>query len=282
MKLEEQKRGFTLIELLVVIAIIAILAAMILPALARAKQSAIATNCMSNKKQMHVAWTMYAGDFNDYYAINADRSYDYTNGSAVMHSWCEGVMDWTTSTDNTNTVEMGSSAYSSMGPYVASNPKIYWCPADSYEVSAQVAQGWPHRCRSVAMNAAIGGGNKAGAGSGGVGWNTYPILKGANFTTPGPANSWLFLDENPESIDDAILYINPAETNGTGNITELPSDLHNFGGAVSYCDGHAEIHKWQTRQVTVTVNAGTTLVRVLVLNNADLAWLAQRTPSAPP
>ena len=128
------------------------------------------------------------------------------------------------------------------------------------------------------MNAAIGGGTKTTT----VGWTTYAVVKGANFTTPGPANTWLFLDENPESIDDAILYINPAETNGTGTITELPSDLHNFAGTVSYCDGHSEVHKWQTSQVKVTVNAGTTLTRILVLNNADLAWLSQRTPSAPP
>src|ERR1700678_3794951 len=77
-------KGFTLIELLVVIAIIAILAAMLLPALSRAKTEAVSTQCLSNKKQMQLSWAMYVNDFNDYLPINADQSQPYTVGGVTM------------------------------------------------------------------------------------------------------------------------------------------------------------------------------------------------------
>jgi prepilin-type N-terminal cleavage/methylation domain-containing protein/prepilin-type processing-associated H-X9-DG protein len=271
----KHKRGFTLIELLVVIAIIAILASLLLPALSRAKQEAWGVNCLNNKKQLQLAWTMYAGDFNDRLAINADQSMPY-NGS---QSWCEGILDWTSDTQNTNYQYLISQKVASMGPYVVNSYPLYWCPADTYLSSAQRKQKWAHRCRSIAMDGAIGDGKKYTFSNWGAEQMWWAVKMGS-LANPGPAKSWVFIDEHPDSIDDEILYVNPAEKNGTGVFTELPASFHNKSCGVSFADGHAELHKWLAAE-TVHPVTYSTINQVTVTLSPDLAWLAQRTPNAP-
>jgi prepilin-type N-terminal cleavage/methylation domain-containing protein/prepilin-type processing-associated H-X9-DG protein len=272
-------KGFTLIELLVVIAIIAILAAMLLPALSKAKQSAEAVNCLNNKKQMQLSWTMYANDYNDRLAINSDQSEQFVQGNLTMQDWCEGIMDWTTSSQNTNYGYLINPAVSTLGPYNVKTYTVYWCPADSFLAPNQRSLGWNHRCRSISMDGAVGDGVKytfSNWGSDKMWW----AIKSSDLTAPGPAMSWVFIDEHPDSIDDEIMYINPAETNGTGVFTELPGGLHNNACGVSFADGHAEIHKWMAAE-TVHPVTYSTVDQVNVTASPDLAWLSQRTPHAP-
>jgi len=297
MKLDREKldrriarMGFTLIELLVVIAIIAILAAMLLPALSAAKQKAQSINCMSNKRQLIVASIMYAGDHKEFLPINSDANPPNNwlyNGSP---SWVTGLMDWTPSQQNTNTSYLTDSRYSLIAPYISGNYKVYQCPADMFASPPQRAKGWDHRCRSVAMDGAVGDGNKYGVNSAtGVGtpfgWTQWYLgRKTTDFHSPGPSQCWVFSDEHPDSIDDGVMY---TANYPVAMFTELPGNQHGGACGLAFADGHAEVHLW-TGPVMTSHTAvkylgphdnGVTQQVPCSAGDPDMLWLAQRTPA---
>jgi prepilin-type processing-associated H-X9-DG protein len=194
-------------------------------------------------------------------------------GSPRIPSWAYGLINWGSTPDNTNTQCLTDSRNALLGSYTANAVKIYVCPTDSYLSPVQKQRGWINRIRSVSMNAAVGEGAKFD-----FGWGPFfAAKKSTDLTLPGPSQSWVFTDEHPDSIDDTILYINPASTNGTGVFTELPSSDHNGACGLAFADGHSEIHKWRDPQ-TVRPVTYILLDRVNVTADQDLAWLSQRTP----
>jgi prepilin-type N-terminal cleavage/methylation domain-containing protein len=289
-----KKSGFTLIELLVVIAIIAILAAILMPVLRAARERAMSANCMSNKKQLQIAAIMYTTDNNDLLPFNPDQS--VTTAGALP--WIAGVMDWSTSSQNTNLSYLVNSAYSGLASYTSTQPGVYHCPADIYlKPGVQTGLGWSYRVRSVAMDAAIGGGNatpslpgsKPASSLAGL-YAMYPngmfyATKSSQLRNPGPSDSWVFTDEHPDSIDDGILYVSPyfATTGGAGVFTELPSSLHDRADGISFADGHAEIHKWLDGRTCIPVGyvslSGSSKLNMFNPGSQDLLWLAQHTPN---
>jgi prepilin-type N-terminal cleavage/methylation domain-containing protein/prepilin-type processing-associated H-X9-DG protein len=250
-------KGFTLIELLVVIAIIAILAALLLPGLARAKQQAQGVKCMSNLKECTLAWLTYNTDFKGVFPYNSEGDVsDPTPGAYNPQGWVFGWQGYSGTSQapdpldsNTNPAYCLSANYAQLGPYIKSIG-VYRCPADRSGDLPNGA-GLP-RQRSYSMSESIGANTNGSAVDPTQGYylpsTTFRVyLKESDLGRPSPAKLWLLTDENADSINDgAFAFAMPSGTASTPACSwiDVPSKRHNNACGFTFVDGHSEIHRW--------------------------------------
>jgi prepilin-type N-terminal cleavage/methylation domain-containing protein/prepilin-type processing-associated H-X9-DG protein len=296
--------GFTFVELLVVMATVAILALLLLPALAGTKPNSQAFQCLENERQLILGWQMYAADNTDLLPPN---DYPYTTAYAAqstatqakLKNWVVGTME--------QPLDAGDAPASSghselldpntlLSPYLT-NTAVYRCPADDYidPPTRKV------HVRSYSMNSAVGTiwntyynngspqlgsplqggwlpGNAYNASQ--TTWLTYGKI--SSFSRPGPANTFVIMDENPYSINDGALEASAVATPGNTYLIDSPAGNHNGAAGISFADGHVIIHKWQDSRTYTSQGqqSGGSILTHQSPDNPDCFYLAPIT-SAP-
>ncbi len=261
------RRAFTLIELLVVIAIIAILAAMLMPVLSRAKQHAQGALCLNNGKQLMVALHLYTSDNNDFYPPNPD------DGNTIAgYNWCGGAAG-IGEADEFNPDILLDPNRSLLINYLGHNPALFRCPADLrlglYQGAnpSLIGQTVP-AARTFSMSQAVGtidpGFAATYSSHSGVPnlpvtgpwltgvwhqnlhnnpWRTFGKI--SDVGPPSPSDLWVIVDEDASGLNDAAFameMVNPYWH-------DLPGTYHNIGCGFAFADGHSETHRWQYRAI---------------------------------
>jgi prepilin-type N-terminal cleavage/methylation domain-containing protein/prepilin-type processing-associated H-X9-DG protein len=252
-------RAFTLIELLVVIAIIAILAALLLPALSRAKAKATGISCMNNLKQLQLASMIYAGDNNDKLVLNRAINASSVPPPTENDCWVFNLINWGGGDWCTNPERAKTGL---LGDYTGKSVAVYKCPADTKSAH----DGLP-RIRSYSMNKYMG--NKSDGSS----WMFF--VKSGDVVRP--ANYFVFLDEHPDSINDGFYACDgPPPSGNVQNWADLPASAHGGACGFSFADGHTEIKKWRDGTTIVPVTEGNVLGRQTLGNTSDITWVNER------
>ena len=263
-------KAFTLIELLVVIAIIAILAALLLPALAKAKENATGIACMNNNKQIMLAWSLFASDHED----RIPYASAYKSEPTWPFAWAVGVLRQTGLNEDLSFVTEGS-----IKKYVGNSKDVFKCPADKAIITNNRGQKI-YRDRSYSMNIFMGG------------WSGWPFSEDRRWTTyrkieeiRNPSNRWVLLDMRGESINAGNYRVDMAGYPGDENQycfrQDWPGVYHNNATNFSFADGHCDKQRWLDKRTLVPpipIPGG----RVGSRGNLDIAWMQERTTEKDP
>jgi type II secretory pathway pseudopilin PulG len=264
--------------LLVVIAIIAVLAALLLPVVDKAKFKAQGVYWLNNHRQLCLAWRMYSDDNQDRLLYASEDPY---NPPTTAGAWVTGYLDFDPANaanwDPALTIEK-----SPMWPYCGKNLSIWKCPADRSYVRVN---GQPRpRVRSMSMNVYLGGwGGTYGNWDLVLGsvYSAFRIyLKQSDLSNPGPANIFVFLDMREDSIDMGNFATDMAgwpDQPSSFGFFDLPGYYHHFAAGFSFADGHSEMRRWQdSRTMPTLVREGPVADWFGSPGNPDVAWLQAR------
>ena len=251
---QESKRAFTLIELLTVIAIIGVLAGLLLPALAAAKQHARTAKCASNLRQFGLALQLYAQDYRDALPPNADGREE-----ALGAKWVEGWLGLP-GPDCTNTLYLKQSL---LAPYLGGEVRIWQCPSARGPVV--LGESRLPRVRTLSLNCFLGSPVESPAAT------TYRRL--GEITRPGPSAMITFVDERLETINDGSFGMqwgfDPAQPAGWV-LRDKPGARHRDGANLAFADVHVERHAWRDpRTLNPPCNDA------VMAGNPDILWMQE-------
>lgn len=227
--------------------------------------------CMDNLRRLQTAWLLYTTENQGVMPGNYSGELLPT---ATERPWVWGWLGWDTRPDNTNTTYFTQSRYAPLAVYLDHDVTVYRCPADEYVSAAQGAKGWPPRARSYAMNCFMGEGNAPTIALSNPRYTFYRRL--SDFRTRSPQQAFVFLEEHPDSINDALFWAPNTPADAPWKWLDVPGSFHDGACWFSFADGHLEARTWTNLKLTPPVTTvGLSGKMEVPPGDPDTTWFLQ-------